>query len=67
MTLTEPTKGTREWLRANQSIKDQLKSALKGVPKSKRRKLALAGAAGRIDLSDKAKQRLAARRSEKGA
>lgn len=37
MTLSEPTKSTRDWLRAHDEIKGQFKKLTKGLSQAKRR------------------------------
>lgn len=66
--LSEPTKSTRDWLRTAAERNAELKAALKGTTKRQREKAARAFASSRPDLSERAKLRLAARRSsQKGA
>lgn len=66
MTLSEPTKSTRDWLRTASERNAELKAALKGVSKAKRQKLAKGFAASRPDLSQKVKLRQAARFAQRG-
>jgi hypothetical protein len=63
--MSEPTKSTREWERARDARNAELRAALKakGITTSKKKRIAIqAAASGRVDMSNKAKLRLAARR-----